>query len=194
MKMRHLYTLAIVLLLLLLAYVSWYLFMKKQDVVLHTYSNTTYGVSFSYPDTYKLTETKAQGAQSGTIVTLLEKGATIPKDGEGPTAITIGMYNGMGTSSSPTLLSWVRSSPYANFNLSKTATPGTTTVGNQPALLYTWDGLYQGTSLATTYKGNVILFTVTYNGETDLKKRSDFTDLIASVRWGDVTSGTTTRK
>lgn len=190
MKIRLLQTIILVVFIAVLLGVGWYLFLRKDGTTLLTYSNPAYGLSFSYPDNYKLSESAATGNQHGTVVTLTERGISIPKNGEGPTAITIGMYEGLGTSTS--LLSWVKTSPYSNFNLSGTTTPGSTTVSNKPALLYTWDGLYQGTSLAVEHGGNIILFAVTYDGETDLKKRSDFTDLVTSVRFGDVTTGTTT--
>jgi hypothetical protein len=39
------------------------------------------------------------------------------------------------------------------------------------------------------HKGNVILFSVTYDGEADLSKREDFTDIISTVQ---LLNGTTT--
>lgn len=191
MKTRYLQTIVLIIFAVVLIAVGWYLFVRKDGSTLLTYTNQTYGVSFSYPDNYKLTESSSTEGEPRTLVTLIEKGINLPKDGEGPTAITVNMFDA-GTTTSNTLLSWVRTSPYSNFNLSGTTTPGSTTVGDEPALLYTWDGLYQGTSLAVLHDSNIILFSVTYDGETDLKKRADFTDLIASVRWSDVTTGTST--
>jgi hypothetical protein len=189
MKPRHTQTLAIISFIVILLGVI--LYMKYDHAsTLATYTNQNYGVTFQYPTSYKLTETKQTEGQTGTIVTLTDKGFKTPANGEGPTAITVAMYD---ATASPKvkdpLLAWITTSPYSNFTLSRGTTPGTTTIANQDARLYTWDGLYQGTTLATMHKGNVILFSVTYDGQADLAKRNDFTDIISTVQF---LHGTTT--
>jgi hypothetical protein len=185
MKPRHTQTIAIVSFIVILIGVFVYMKYGKISSSLKTYSNQNYGVTFQYPDSYQLAEIKQTEGQTGTIVTLTDKGTKVPENGEGPTAITVSMYDGtsLQTSAQDPLLSWIKNSPYSNFNLSRQTNPGTTTIASQNALLYTWDGLYQGTTLATTHRGNVILFSVTYDGEADLSKRQDFTDLISSVEF-----------
>lgn len=184
MKPRHTQTAAIIAFSVILLGVISYFYITKHTAALKTYTNENYGVTFQYPDTYTLSEKKETAGQTGTIVTLLEKGYSAPKDGEGPTAITIAMYDEAGSASKKdTLLNWIKTSPYSNFTLSRQTEPGTTTVASQDARLYTWDGLYQGTTVATLHNGNIIAFSVTYDGEADLEKRQDFTDLMASVEF-----------
>jgi hypothetical protein len=185
MKLRHLQTLAIVVFIVILGLVGWYLFIRKDGSALLTYQNPRYGVEFSYPDNYALSETEATGTQEGTIVTLTEKSIHIPLGGENPTSITIAMFSGTGTTTGnkDPLTQWVKTSSYSNWSVAKQEAPGTTTVSDKIAELYTWDGLYQGTSLALLHEGNIILFSVTYDGEADLKNRQVFSDIMANVRF-----------
>jgi hypothetical protein len=105
------------------------------------------------------------------------------------------MYEGTGTTTignQDPLLAWIRTSPYSNFALTAQQDPGTTMIADQDARLYTWDGLYQGTTVVALNRGNVIMFSVTYDGEADLKKREDFTELVASVRFNETRAATST--
>jgi hypothetical protein len=193
MKLRHLQTLAIIIFIVILGFIGWYLFIRKDGTTLLTYENPTYGVTFSYPNNYTLTETDASGNQKGTIVTLTEKTIHVPLGGEQATGITVSMLSGTGTTTSKDPLSqWVKTSPYSNWSVAKQDTPGTTTVSDKVAELYTWDGLYQGTSVALLHAGNIILFSVTYDGEADLKNRAVFSDIMANVRFVTPTNATTT--
>jgi hypothetical protein len=166
-----------------------------RNAALETYTNDIYGVSFDYPETYDLTETSKRDGEGGPgmVVTLTEKGITIPRNGEGPTAITVGMYeNDVATDiREDPVKAWIRGATSSNFTLSRQDEPGTTRVAEKDALLYTWDGLYQGTSVVTEHNGNIIMFSVTYDGDTDLKKREDFTSLVGSVRFYTATSTAT---
>jgi hypothetical protein len=185
MKMKNIQTIAALTFLAILVVVGGYLVFKKNNVPMKTYANTSYGVAFEYPSSYDLTETTVTEGQPGTIVTLTDKGVEIPVNGEGPTAITLGMYEGTGTGAvgnQDPLLNWIRTSPYSNFTLSKQSDPGLTTIADQDARLYTWDGLYQGTTLVTIHNGNILIWSVTYDGESDMKKREDFSDIIANIR------------
>lgn len=164
---------------------------KRGPVAMKTYANDIYGLTFDYPATYDLTETSKREDEDGPgmVVTLTDKGVRIPKDGEGPTAITVGMYE-HNTPRSPRtnpVETWIMTATSSNFKLSSLSKPEQTRIGEKDAWLYTWDGLYQGTSLVTENKGNIIMFTVTYDGETDMEKRQDFTKLIDSVRFYDAT-------
>jgi hypothetical protein len=195
MKKTNIQTIAIITFIAILVGVGGYLTFRNDNTELKTYVNQNYGVTFQYPNTYKITENQVVDGQTGTIVTLTEKGITIPTNGEGPTAITIAMYEGTGTTTvgnQDPLLAWIRTSPYSNFTLSAQQDPGTTMIADQDARLYTWDGLYQGTTVVTLNRGNVIMFSVTYDGEADLKKREDFSDLVASVRLGGTGTSTST--
>lgn len=192
-------TVITVTLILVAASTALYFLSKRNStpVALATYANDVYGVSFDYPKTYDLTETSkdAEGNGPGVVVTLTDKGWKTPKDGEGPTAITVGMYDNSAVKNikQNPVEAWILNSTSSNFKLSKQNRPGETRIGDKEAYLYTWDGLYQGTSVVTEHKNNIIMFTVTYDGETDLKKREDFSKMMESVRFYDATStGTTT--
>lgn len=179
-----------------------YLYSKRdgaENVALRTYTNTTYGVSFEYPETYDLTETSVaerdgNANESGTVVTLMEKGTRLPRNGEGPTAITIAMYDNSAVKDvkEDPVEAWILNSTSSNFRLSTMDRPGETRVDGKDAWLYTWDGLYQGTSVVTEHNGNVIMFTVTYDGQMDLEKREDFTKLMETVRFETATTTATT--
>lgn len=168
-------------------------------VAMEAYENSVYGVAFDYPKTYDLTETSKSDKEGGPglVVTLVEKGIKIPTNGEGPTAITVAMYDNSVTKNTKQdpALSWIINSTSSNFNLSRQSKPGETNIGDKKAYLYTWDGLYQGTSVVTEHNGNIIMFSVTYDGETDLKKREDFTKMMQTVRFHTATpTGTTTSR
>jgi hypothetical protein len=157
-----------------------------------TYSNETYGVTFTYPNNYDLQENSLSSAQGATVVVLTDKKAVSPSNGEGPVSMTIGMYPLAAfspASGADPLLSWVTSSPYSNFSQSAQKEPGLTTIANQNAYLYTWDGLYNGTTVTTLHDGSIITFSVTYDGNSDMQIRQDFTDLVASTQF---TGSTTT--
>lgn len=167
---------------------------ENGNVPLKTYTNEAYGITFDYPESYALTETAATGApgETGTIVTLTKKGLAVPKDGEGPTAITIGMYDGsvvQDTKEDPAR-AWITTSTSSNFAQSNQQSPGQTRVADKSGWLYTWDGLYQGTTVVTENNGTIYAFTVTYDGDADMKMREDFTEIMETVRFG---SATTTR-
>jgi hypothetical protein len=195
MKKTNIQTIAIITFIVILIAVAGYLIYKKniKEATLATYTNTTYGISFDYPDSYRLDETPITEGETGTMVTLTDKGISIPTNGEGPTAITIAMYDAAGVTTSTSTLkqkakqnpmdAWITTSPYSNFTLSTLPAPGTTTLAGKDARLYTWDGLYQGTTLVTIANNHLFMLSVTYEGNTDMKKREDFTDLVASVRF-----------
>lgn len=178
-----------------------YLYSKQEgarNVALNTYVNDTYGVSFDYPETYDLTETSVaerdeNTEESGTMVTLTEKGIRLPTNGEGPTAITVEMYDNRAVKDvrEDPAEAWILNSTSSNFRLSRQERPGETRIDGKDAWLYTWDGLYQGTSVVTEHNGNIIMFTVTYDGERDLEKREDFTELMETVRFETATTTAT---
>ena len=183
MKRTNIYNLAIAAFIAILLGTGTYFIYKKYDTGdLATYTSNVYGVSFTYPENYSLIETPTD---DGAVVVITEKRIQLPENGEGPTAITVAMYDtptGAATSTL-SLTSWIETSPHSNFNLSKMDAPGAMQIAGQNAFLYTWDGLYQGTTIATRHASATILFSVTYDGETDMEKREAFTDLVASVQF-----------
>lgn len=197
MKITNVHTVASVTFIALLIAVLGYVWYDKNRVTERlTYTNSYYGVSFQYPEDLELTETPlAEGTGTGTLITILEKSVLVPRDTEGPTAITIAVYEGVPNASankSPAE-TWIATSPYSNFKLSQMASPGKTSIGGQDGYLYTWDGLYRGTTVVTEHDGTILSFTVTYDGETDMEKREAFTDLVGSIEFSERgTSATTT--
>jgi hypothetical protein len=178
MKRTNIYTISVIIFIAIIL-LGFYLYKRGSEPNLLTYTNTTYGISFTYPDNYELTEHTVTEGQPGTIVTITDRGITMPENGEGPTAITVAMYDG--AQATTTLPVWIKTSPYSNFSLARQAEPGVTQVAGQNGYLYTWDGLYQGTTVVTEHENNIIMFSVTYEGESDLEKRNVFTNLVAGT-------------
>lgn len=146
------------------------------------YESASYGLRFSYPDTYVLTEQDVgnQAEREHHAIAIINKiaAANIPQGGEGPTAITIDIYgNGI---DKQTPENWIRNSSPSNFKLSPDQKLSTTTVGGAPAYSYTWDGLYRGDSVVISHASNILMFTVTYMDATD-PIRTDFQQLLQSL-------------
>lgn len=158
---------------------------------LTNYTNNVYGISFEYPNHYALTETDmTNGSESmGTAITLIEKGVHAVQNGEGPTAITIAIFTNaiLNVAGQDPVEFWIRKSPYSNFSLSRTPTFETTTVDGRSAHTYTWDGLYQGTSVITENKGDIIMASVTYDGSRDTSKQHDFKRLMETFTFSTST-------
>lgn len=130
---------------------------------MRTYANEQYGLSFSYPDTYELTERDAQGSAERahhTITLINHADLPLPVDGEGPPAITIDIYQN--DLDHLTTSTWIRNDARSNFKLSPEGRLATTTVDGSEALSYRWSGLYEGTTVAIARTAWVYAFTVTY--------------------------------
>lgn len=189
MKRANYQNIAIITFAVILCTVASYLIYNKhyKSPPPKTYENSSYGISFLYPAEYELKETPLTEGQVGTLVTLIngkEKGSQ--KSGQDPTSITVAMYDSAGTTTpkQDPLETWIRTSPYSNFTLSAQTPPGETTVGGKTAFLYTWDGLYHGTTVVTLFDDHIFMFTVTYAGNSDMAKNlQDFTRLMESVQW-----------
>lgn len=196
MKRTNIQNIAIVTFIAILIAVGIYLFKEKSGPSdeLKTYTNKTYGVTFTYPKDYKLEERTVTGPETGTgtVVVITEDGLSIPIGGEGPTAITIGMYpQGVVFGTGDPVEAWIRNTPASNFSVA-TGALGTTTVGGNEAWLYTWDGLYQGTTLVTDHNGTIVMLSVTYDGEADLEKREVFSNLVQNIQFIEVDRATST--
>lgn len=161
-----------------------------------TYTNPTYGVTFQYPDTYYVIEQKLTDPRiaTGVSITLLEKGVAVPENGEGPTAITLNIYDKalVDIPNENPLDVWIRSSPLSNFKTATVIVPTQVNLGALDARTYTWDGLYPGTSVVTGKDTNVFMFSVTYNGQTDTMKQQDFAKILTTVTFTSTSTATTT--
>lgn len=191
----NIYTIAMITFLAIIVTAGGYLFYKKNNPggVRH-YASAEYGVSFDYPAEYELAEMPLDSA-TGTRIMITEKKFTLPENGEGPTAITIDVFDNptvravQGTTKAE---AWIASSAHSNWSVSDMEAPGPTRVADKLAWLYTWDGLYRGISVVTDYNDDIFLFSVTYDGEGDIEKREAFTRLMESVRFGEAGNATST--
>ncbi len=163
------------------------LFNKKGGVTaiapdnLQTFSSPTYGVTFKYPKNYTVTE-KDSGTKTRPIHRIaLTDTATVSStatNGEGPTAITVDILQ---NHQEMELQTFIKIAPESNFKLSKDETFSTTTISGSEAVAYTWDGLYQGTTIALEHKADVMFFNVTsLTPEDQILK--DFAQVVGSLQ------------
>jgi hypothetical protein len=172
-------TIAIVILLLIIAAFIFSGLKKTPEVVGNKYESEVYGFSFEYPDNYVLTEDYIRDeSMPHNSVALYEKSnLPNPKNSEGPTAITFNVY---ANSSDVDLEGWVKQSRSSNFGLGDQQLYPITLDG-EPALVYNWDGLYRGKSVVFKSRGSIVMASVAYNADTDTIRR-DFERMIFSVK------------
>jgi hypothetical protein len=149
------------------------------------YSNSKYGFSFSYPSVYAITE--RIDPPEYTVILSRKDDPPAPVASEGYPTITIQIIP---NSTRITLLEWLAENPnFSNYSLPSVSPyplPGTvasdTTVGKTttPALLYYWNGEVGGENVAFALRGNVIIFSGTYNDQSDPIKK-DFDTLVRSI-------------
>ena len=150
-----------------------------------SYTNPTYGLAFTYPDTYELTERDEEGSALRawhTIVLIRKEDLPMPEGGEGPPAITISLHEN--DLDHYTTEEWIRNVSASNYKLGD-GTLASTTISGLPALSYRWDGLYQGTTIALAQPSWVYALTVTYL-EMGAPIVQDFVQIRDSVRLSSV--------
>lgn len=148
---------------------------------MQTYSSDEYGISFSYPDSYTLTEIDVPGSalrEQHSIVLQRTEDLPAPEGGEGPPSITIDIYQN--DLDSQTTEGWIRNTSQSNFKLGD-MTLRETTIDGKDALSYRWDGLYSGTTVAIARPSWVYAFNVMYLEMGDPLVR-DFVSIRDSVR------------
>jgi hypothetical protein len=148
-----------------------------------TYSNTKYGLSFSYSSEYQLTEMDAPGSalrERHIIVLQRKEDLPPPEGGEGPPSITIDIYQN--NLDHQTTEGWIRGTSESNFKLG-TGDLASTTIAGMPAFSYRWSGLYEGTTVAIALPNWIYAFSVTYF-EPGADIVQDFAALRESVRIG----------
>lgn len=146
------------------------------------FSNSTYGLQFTYPEGYVLAEQDVGNSaqREHHVITLIRESdaAQIPEGGEGPTAITVDIFgNGLDKLG---LEQWVMNTSASNYKLSTDQVLASTTVSGKPAVRYTWDGLYRGDSVVVQSSTLIYMFSVTYM-DTAAPIRDDFSKLLGSV-------------
>lgn len=147
-----------------------------KQVPMQAYANAEYDISFEYPQTYSLEERDTAGRHT-IVIADKEALAEAPQNGEGPTAITVDIFDNP-KRQTPSV--WVRSDQASNFQLSD-GTLASSTVSGKESVAYLWDGLYRGESYVFTHKDNILMFSVTYLTPQDQIKK-DFTNLLKSLK------------
>lgn len=145
------------------------------------YANALYGLSFTYPSTYVLSEMDAAGSavRAHHIITLMRKAdLPLPVNGEGPPSITIEVYQN--DLDKQTTEGWIKNTSASNFKLGE-GRLASTTISSISALSYRWSGLYEGTTIVLARPDWVYSFTVTYL-EMGAPIVQDFVALRDSVR------------
>ncbi|HEY4516706.1 MAG TPA: hypothetical protein VJG64_02065 [Candidatus Paceibacterota bacterium] len=113
------------------------------------------------------------------VITLMRKeDLPLPEGGEGPSAITIDVYQNdldhLGAEA------WARNTSSSNFKLGD-GRFSSTTVSDLPALSYLWSGLYEGTTIVVAQPKWIYAFSVTYL-EMGASIVQDFVTVRDSVR------------
>lgn len=141
------------------------------------YEQSTIGLSFVYPNGYELQERRNPGSEMREHYTIeLTNAPTVP-NGEAPPSITIDAYQN--NLDAQTTEGWIRNASQSNFKLSS-GVLATTTLDGAEALMYQYDGLYQGTTIVQARDAWVYAFTVTYLSPQD-PIVEDFARLLQTV-------------
>ncbi len=138
-----------------------------------------HGVSFSYPAQYVLEErTQGNAERAYQTVTLVNRSdLPAPEGGEGPTAIAVEIFENPEEYDLP---AWIRGMSHSNFKLSRDEALTEVEVSGEPALRYSWSGLYEADAVALLHGGRVYLFSGTWMTAKD-GIRKDFEALLNSV-------------
>lgn len=143
-------------------------------VATSTYSNTSLGISFMYPDSYALQERDITiNKDEVHIITLTQKGVVIPENGDGSTAITLSVFT---TVKGVSLPGWLQATVGAegSFDYQKA------TLGGETALEYTATGLYESDNIAAIHSGHGYIFSSTWSSHEDHILK-DFSSLLSTV-------------
>lgn len=144
-----------------------------------TYRNEAYGIEFKYPAGYLLTEGEHGDAHRGHYAIMLtrEEDAQVPENGEGPTGITIDIYQN--NIDQQSLLSWLTGTNASNYKLSG-GTYEEANVDGEDAFTYHWSGLYEADSTIFRHNGNIFSVTVTYLTSEDAN-RTVYGEVVSSI-------------
>lgn len=148
-----------------------------------SYSNDRYGISFSYPVGYILSEEDSNTpAVTNHTITLIAEEDAVPviAGGEGPVSVTIEVTEDVSRTLPYTdVLETAKSSSATNFHLSD-GTYDRTDINGTEAISYHWSGLYEGETTFFIHRGKYqIAVSVTYHSRTD-KLRSVYDTVLAT--------------
>lgn len=138
----------------------------EQGTAAKRYTNFAHDFRFTYPEGYVLTEQEVGTDERGhyQIMLVRAEDATPPENGEGPTAVTIDVYqNNLDTLS---VMDWMNNVSASNYKLGN-GTSVKASVGEQDATSYTWSGLYEGRTTVLAYKDDLIAISVTWMAPED---------------------------
>lgn len=129
------------------------------------YENSDFGFRFEYPNRYKVEEKHlGNGERKHTSIVLLPKDFVPPEGGEGPTTISVDIYqNNLDKQS---IEAWIKGTAFSNYKLSDGKLTSLTIDGKE-ALTYTWDGLYRGQTIVFSHNDNIVALSVTYLSPED---------------------------
>jgi hypothetical protein len=150
------------------------------------YSSAAYGLAFSYPAKYFVTEYDSGTPQRSRHSIVLLEDTPFTRDlvagkvpgTEAPPGITVDIFDN--ALDRTALRAWVEGNANSNFKLSIDGKLASTSIHGKEALSYTWDGLYRGDSVVVAHKSNIIMFSVTYHSPDD-EVRDDFENVLSSV-------------
>lgn len=144
-----------------------------------TYESARYGIAFQYPPKYRLSQRDESGPDGEHhVITLIDESFfPLPENGEGPTGITVDIFeNDRKSLSSEDFIRTVRASKYELGD----GVLATTSYGGVTGLEYGWSGLYQGRSLVVARPGYVFMFSATHD-KPDEATISDFSRIVEAV-------------
>lgn len=149
-----------VLVLIILAVLVYRETTTESPQASHAYTSEIYAFSFSYPEGYVLSEREVGNAHRAHYAITLTRAedVAVPEGGEGPTGITIDVYQN--NLDQQTLLAWLTGGNDSNYKLGD-GTYASTTVDDTEAIRYSWSGLYEGETTAFRHAGGIVAVTVT---------------------------------
>lgn len=154
-----------------------------QDIPEVFVTQVSRAVRFQYSTSYILTEKEVGNAERTHYVITLVKASDAQngdkENSEGPRAITFDFYQ---NKEKFTPEQWVKQSAFSNFKLSPDGKLEQIPFAGGSAVSYRWDGLYSGQSLVTTTSGDILMISVTYDGDSD-KRLEDYKKLLSTVEF-----------
>lgn len=156
-----------------------YVAVQPQATDMTPYSSED-GVSFMYPNTYKLSSAHhTVGEFSWDSVELIDKNYVAPEQGEGPTSISMSVFS---NAEGLPLEEFIKNEPRSNYQFSKDGTFTKGTVGGKPSLAYQYSGLYEFDAVAVEHNGKIFIFSDSWMQTID-PIRHDFNTVLATVKF-----------
>lgn len=146
------------------------------NVPKRSYQSEKYGIGFSYPENYQLTEHDSTGRHT-IVLTDKDAAAATSTASEGPTAMIFDIFD---NTKHEGVEAWVRRNPASNYQLSPNGNLATAAQNGSEAVAYVWDGLYRGESYVFEHKDQIVMASVTMMSQDDQIKK-DFERVLRSL-------------